>query len=170
MTEKTEKVTIKLPNMELSIQLLSFKQEANKEYILLDTGCILYLLRRLPSLVHRFEKDAVKLAIIEHTIYEVAEHLSESFKAKIRKRASPFGVYSGIENFRKLLRDDRVKKFTNPKMTKKDQLVYKRFGEDMLLAYAFFEGGFRAIATQDTPLIEKISKKYLFPCQQLLKD
>lgn len=169
MPEKAEKVTIELSNMKLPIQLLSFRHDGNEEYVLVDTGCVLYLLRHFPSLVHRLENATVKLAIIEHTIKEVAKHLQKSLEEKKGKNAHPFGVLSGIENFRKILENERIRKVADPKIAKKDQPLYKRFGEDSPLVYSLYEGDFKAIATQDSPLAKKIPKKKFIPCQQLLK-
>lgn len=169
MLQKAEKVTVKLSNMEMSIQLLSFRHHRNEEYTLLDTGCVLYLLRHLPSLLHKLEKTTVKLAIIERTIKEVAEHLQKSLEERREKNAYPSGVRCGIKNFLTILKNDRIRKIADPKITGKTQSLYKRFGEDRLLVYILCEGDFKGIATQDSQLAKKIPKKKFIPCQRLLK-
>lgn len=164
-----EKVTVKLSSKEFSIQLLSFRQDGNEEYVLVDTGCVLYLLFHLPSLVHRLEKGMVKLAILEHIINEVVEHLQKSLEGKKEEKTYPSGVLSGLENFRKILENNRIRKVTNPKIPKNVQSSYKRFDKDKLLVYTLYEGKFKAIATQDIQLAKKIPKEKFIPCQQLLK-
>ena len=170
MPEKSVERTVELPNVELSIQLLCFRYSKNEDYILVDTGCVLYLLRHLPSLLPRLEKCAVKLAVLEQTTREVAEHLQKAFKEKETKKASTFGVLSGVENFRRFLENDRIRRIADPKIPEKTQLSYRKFGEDKLLVYTMCEGNFKAIATQDSSLAKKIPKNKFISCQHLLRD
>lgn len=170
MSEENSRMTISLPNTELSVQLLSSRFNGNEEYILVDTGCVLYLLRHFSSLMYRLDRDIVKLAIIEQTIEEVAEHLRKSYEEKQERRASIFGVVSGVENFRKLIENDKIRKIANPKISKEAQPVYDRFGEDKLLVYVLHKGSFKGLATQDSQLAQRISEKKIIQCQQLLKD
>jgi hypothetical protein len=120
--------------------------------------------------MHKLEKGAMKLAIIEQNIREVAEHLQESFEEKRKENVCPSNVLSGIKNFRKLLKNKRIRKIANPEITKKAQLFYKQFAEDWLLVCTLLEGDFQAIATQDTALAKKIPNRKVISCQQILKD
>lgn len=158
-----------LPDTELSVQLLSFRFNRNEEYTLIDTGCVLYLLRRFSSLMDRLNRNIVRLAVMEQNIEEVAEHLRKSYEEKQEKGASIFDVMSRVKNFRKLLENDKIRKIANPEITKKAKPVFERFGEDKLLVYVLQEGGFKNLATQDRQLAQRISAKKAINCQQLLK-
>lgn len=162
-------LTINFPNTTISVQLLSSRFNGNEEYILIDTGCLLYLLRRMSSFMDRLDRNVVKLAVMEQTVEEVAEHLRKSYEEKQERGASIFGVVSGVENFRKLLENDKIRKIANPKISMEAQQIYDRFGEDKLLVYVLDKGSFKGLATQDLQLAQRISKKKIIQCQQLLK-
>ena len=167
MTKNNQEITLSFPEKELLIQLLVFESNEKNGGFLLDTGCILYLLKHLPSFIHRLEKSQVRIGIIEHTILEVVEHLWKSYESKKQKDGSTFGIVSGFENFRKLIMDDRIKKFTNPK-TRLTKEFLKTYCEDSLLVCALQKGGFKAIATTDIPLTKKLPKDRTIPCQELI--
>ena len=167
MTRNTQEITLRFPEKELMIRLLVFESREKNGGFLLDTGCILHLLKHLPSFIHRLEKSQVRIGIIKRTIDEVVEHLWESYESKKQEYGSTFGVVSGFENFRKLIMHDRIEKFTNPK-TKLTKVFLKTYCEDSLLVCALQKGDFKAIVTTDKPLTKKLPKDRTTPCQELL--
>lgn len=161
---------VEFDNINFEVQLSSFQSEENEEYILLDTGCVLQLLRRFNTLLHRLKSGALKLAILEKTIREVVEHLSKSQSALIKKGESFLHVRSAMENFRKLLQDDRIRKIADPSAAHKVLSKYRQFGEDKLLALVLSKGCFKTVATQDTPLARRIGRNRYIPCKQFWTD
>jgi len=163
-------VKVEFDGRQFEIQLSSFQSEGNEEYILLDTGCVLNLLRRFHTLLHKLKSGTLKLAILEKTIKEVAEHLSKSQSALIRKGNSSFYVRSAMENFRKLVQDDRIRKIVEPLASNEVLSRYEQFREDKLLALVLFEGRFKAVATQDNRLARRIGENRYIPCERLWID
>jgi hypothetical protein len=64
--------------------------------------------------------------------------------------------------------DDRIRKISNPSINDKKMVNYENFLEDKILAYALFEGKFRAISTKDKPFSKRCGKKYI-PFDDILK-
>jgi len=168
MPNRYEEIKLSFPKEEVIVRLLPFKIKETKDYVLLDTGCVLFLLRRLPSLLHKLERNKIRIGAIEHTLNEVLEHLLKSFDSKIKENVSTTGVLTGLRNFRKFLADDRIKKFANPKVSVPKETI-KKYREDSLLVCALDEGSFNAIATQNGPLKRKLPGKKKISCQKLLK-
>lgn len=141
------------------ITLSSLKDKSNSNYCLLDTGSVLKLLPRLRSLIHRLNKEEIKLAIPEKIIEQVIEQLMKSFLKRKKQQASTHGVEEGMRNFVQFLDDKRILKVSNPtEIPNKCKKQYKEFGEDEILAFALFEGNFKGIVTEDEKLKRKISK------------
>jgi len=154
----------------IEVHLLPLQSEGNEEYVLVDTGCVLAAMRHFDSVVYRLERGTLRLAILEITINEVAEHLRRSQSKLSQKGFSTRGVRSAIENFRKLLQYDKVKKIANPVIPEKVLSFYAHFREDSLLAYVLFEGNFKALITQDSSLAERVGKDKYMPCKRLWTD
>jgi rRNA-processing protein FCF1 len=151
------------------IQLAPFKMDGNGEYMLLDTGCVLWLLKKISSVFYQMEKRDLKIAILEKTISEVAEHLSKSKESLAAKNAPAFHIEGAAQNFRKILEDNRIMKLANPRFTSNQISEYKNFGEDSVLAYALFQGNFKAIATKDGPFARRLRKDKFVSCDLLFK-
>jgi rRNA-processing protein FCF1 len=148
----------------VSVTLSQFSRSGNEHCILLDTGCILQILRRLPAFVHKLQKeDTVSYAITEQVINETAEHLRKGATKNPEMDYStrePSGIYSFME----ILADKRIIKIADPEISRKNQLKYKEFAEDILLVYTLVEGGFKGLATQDGKLTRRLKGKNVFPC------
>jgi hypothetical protein len=128
------------------------------------------MLKHFKGVLHRIEKDTIKLAILEITINEVVEHLLVSQRELSQKGLPISGIFGAIENFRKILQDNRVKKIANPVMSQKALRSYDYFGEDKLLAYVLMEGNFRAIATQDGALGKRVGDDRHIKCERVWTD
>ena len=158
---------IEFDDMRFEIQLSPFQSSGNEEYVLLDTGCVLALLRRFRRFWHRVEKDMLTIAILEINIEEVAEHLSKSQDTLIQKGFPIFSIRNAIENLRKIIQDDRIRKVANPLIPEKAFLAFEHFREDRLLAYALTEGKFKAVATQDKKLVQRLGEHKCISCDHL---
>lgn len=158
---------IQFDDISFEIQLRPLQSKGNEEYTIMDTGCVLGVLRRFDEVLHRLENGMLRVAILEVTLNEVREHLLRSQSALSRKGFSTFGVRSGIMKLRKLLQDGRVKKIANPVISEKALLSYKHFREDRLLAYVLFEGNYKAVATQDKSLAKRVGEDRCMSCEQL---
>jgi predicted nucleic acid-binding protein len=158
---------VEFDDVQFEIRLSLFQSSGNEEYVLLDTGCVLALLRRFHRLRHRLEKDTLKIAILEINIEEVAEHLSKSQNTLIQKGFPILGIRSAIENLQKILQDDRIRKVANPIIPGKAFLAFEHFQEDKLLAYALSEGKFKAVVTQDKKLLQRLGEHKCIPCDHL---
>lgn len=129
----------------------------NEEYWMLDTGAVLETLYSLSAILYRLKRDLYKLAILEKTITEVAEHLKRSYSDKKIKNLSTHGVEQGIRNLTKLLGDSNVKLILNPEEIPRKLIdFYERYGEDKLLIYVTKEGKFKGIVTKDGKLVKKV--------------
>ena len=102
--------TVKLLDNKLLVKLLYFKQKSNEEYVLMDTGGLLYLLRHFASFLYRLKKGILKLAITEQTIREIDEHLTKSLGKKRSKGESIAGVQKGMGNFYMILKGNEIRK------------------------------------------------------------
>jgi predicted nucleic acid-binding protein len=163
-------VKVEIKGNTFEVRLNPFRSEGNEKYSLVDTGCLLELLKRFKTFCHMIEKNDLKLAILEMTICEIAEHLRKSKGSLLEKNLTAFHIDSAAQNLRKLLQDKRLKKVANPRIASEKKLLkYKQFGEDALLAYTLYEGKFKAIATKDGPLIKRLEKARFAPCQSFFK-
>ncbi len=108
------------------------------------------------------KKRNLKIAILEKTIREVEEHLTKSLITRQEENASTFGIESAGNCLRKILMDTRIKKISNPTTTDKKLASYEKFAEDKILAYALFEGKFKAISTKgDTAFSNRLKDKHI---------
>lgn len=161
---------IQFDDISFEVQLSPLQSKGNEEYIIADTGCVLGVLKHFASVLHRLERGKLKLAIVEITIGEVVEHLLMSQSELRQKGFSTYDIRSAIENFRKLLSDDRVNKIANPLVSERDLEPYKQFDEDKLLAYVLFEGRFKTVVTQDRSFAERTGQDRYIPCEHLWTD
>lgn len=168
-----DKMEISMPILAepIELSLVHFKIKNASNYYLLDTGSILKLLPRLPSILNRLDKGNIALAIPKKTIEQVMEHLLKSFEKRNEQKASTHDIEEGMRKFVKLIESERIVKVSNPKrLPDKYEKDYQRFQEDAILAYVLFEGSFKGIVTEDGGLKERISKrKSVLSYKDLLK-
>lgn len=159
-----------MDGISFEIQPLPFGSEGNSDYTLVDTGCLLELLKQTKAFFYLLDKKKSKVAILEKTIFEVVEHLSKSKLSLQEKNAPSFHINGAAHNLRKILRDERIRKIANPIMTdNKKMLNYKKFEEDVVLAYTLYEGNFKGIATKDGLLSKRLGEQKYVSCDKLLK-
>ena len=102
---------IEIGQTSFEVQLQPFRSEENIEYLLVDTGCVLGMLKRLKTIRHIIKKKELKLAILEGTIYEVSEHLCKSKESLLGNQFSTFHIDSaagGLIESRKTKRSPRT--------------------------------------------------------------